>query len=187
LHVFGVSKAGCNLTRGCACGGAAQPVVRGAAIDALDRAVTGAIAAGARVPGGVPFELTVLLPVEALLHSPHEDARVGAVRILCHMLQVRLCPRPPHTTMHKLRTEMLGFGAGRQKMVLERETNPKRSRRVHVSTRYNRVEGNRRASRNGLVSDLPPENPHLDSQLFVSLYATSSAAGHCELMIQRTN
>ena len=30
--------------------------------------------------------------------------------------------------------------------------------RVHVSTGYNRVEGNRRASRNGRVSDLPPES-----------------------------
>jgi hypothetical protein len=29
--------------------------------------------------------------------------------------------------------------------------------RVHVGTGYNRVEGNRRASRNGRVSDLPPE------------------------------
>jgi hypothetical protein len=29
--------------------------------------------------------------------------------------------------------------------------------RVHVSTGYHRVEGNRRASRNGRVSDLPPE------------------------------
>jgi hypothetical protein len=33
--------------------------------------------------------------------------------------------------------------------------------RVHVSTGYNRVEGNRRASRDGLVSDLPPEIPHV--------------------------
>ena len=32
--------------------------------------------------------------------------------------------------------------------------------RVHVSTSYNRVEGNRRASRNGLVSSSPtPETP----------------------------
>jgi hypothetical protein len=31
--------------------------------------------------------------------------------------------------------------------------------RVHVSTGYNRVEGNRRVSRNGRVSDLPPEIP----------------------------
>jgi hypothetical protein len=31
--------------------------------------------------------------------------------------------------------------------------------RVHVSTSYNRVEGNRRASRNGRVSALPPEIP----------------------------
>jgi hypothetical protein len=29
--------------------------------------------------------------------------------------------------------------------------------RVHVSPGYTRVEGNRRASRNGLVSVLPPE------------------------------
>ena len=29
--------------------------------------------------------------------------------------------------------------------------------RVHVSTGYHHDEGNRRASRNGLVSDLPPE------------------------------
>ena len=43
--------------------------------------------------------------------------------------------------------------------------------RVHASTGYNRVEGNRRASRNDRVSDLPIEIPHVnDSQLFVSLY-----------------
>ena len=36
----------------------------------------------------------------------------------------------------------------------------------HVSTGYNRVEGNLRASRNGLMSDLPPEIPTYDSQLF---------------------
>jgi hypothetical protein len=52
------------------------------------------------------------------------------------------------------------FGTGRQKMVLERGTNPKlRGVRVALGTGYNRVEGNRRASRNGLVSDLPPEIP----------------------------
>ena len=33
--------------------------------------------------------------------------------------------------------------------------------RVHVSTGYSRVEGNRRTSRNGRVSDLPPEIPHV--------------------------
>jgi hypothetical protein len=31
--------------------------------------------------------------------------------------------------------------------------------RVAVGARYHRVEGNRRASRNGPVSDLPPETP----------------------------
>jgi hypothetical protein len=34
-----------------------------------------------------------------------------------------------------------------------------RGARVHVSTRYNPGEGNRRASRNGRASDLPPETP----------------------------
>jgi hypothetical protein len=33
--------------------------------------------------------------------------------------------------------------------------------RVHASTGYNRAEGNRRAWRYGLVSDLPPEIPHV--------------------------
>jgi hypothetical protein len=33
--------------------------------------------------------------------------------------------------------------------------------RVHMSTGDNRVEGNRRTSRNGSVSDLPPETPHV--------------------------
>jgi hypothetical protein len=38
--------------------------------------------------------------------------------------------------------------------------------RVHVSTGYNRVEGNRRASRNGLVGDLPPEIPDITIRTF---------------------
>jgi hypothetical protein len=39
--------------------------------------------------------------------------------------------------------------------------------RVAPGTGYTRVEGNRRASRNGHVSDIPPENPfRYDSQLF---------------------
>jgi hypothetical protein len=40
--------------------------------------------------------------------------------------------------------------------------------RVHVSTGYNRVEGIRLASRNGLVGDLPPEIPlHYDFATWV--------------------
>jgi hypothetical protein len=51
---------------------------------------------------------------------------------------------------------------GRQKMALELLQNPNfRGVRLHVSTGYNRVEGNRRASRNGRVSDLPPETPNV--------------------------
>jgi hypothetical protein len=38
--------------------------------------------------------------------------------------------------------------------------------RVHVSTGYNRVEGNRRASRNGRVSHLPPEIPNVTIRNF---------------------
>jgi hypothetical protein len=45
--------------------------------------------------------------------------------------------------------------------------------REHVSTGYSRVEGNRRASRNGCVSDLPPEC--YDSQL---LHRCSWATSH---------
>jgi hypothetical protein len=46
--------------------------------------------------------------------------------------------------------------------------------RVHVSTGYNSVEGNRRASRNGLVSVLPPENPHVTIRNFSSLILSSA-------------
>jgi hypothetical protein len=47
-----------------------------------------------------------------------------------------------------------------------------RAVRVHVSAGYNRVEGNRRASRNGRVSDLPPEIPTERFATFSSLYST---------------
>jgi hypothetical protein len=48
--------------------------------------------------------------------------------------------------------------------------------RVHVSTGYHRVEGNRRASRNGVVSGLPPEIPQFRFATFAPLYATSHQA-----------
>jgi hypothetical protein len=53
-------------------------------------------------------------------------------------------------------------------MVYERREIPHfRGVRVHMSTGYNPGEENRRASRNGRVSDRPPER--YDSQLFASL------------------
>jgi hypothetical protein len=52
-------------------------------------------------------------------------------------------------------------------MALERIPNL-RGVRVHVSTGYHRVEGNRRASRNGRVSAPPPEIRH-DSQLCIAV------------------
>jgi hypothetical protein len=42
-----------------------------------------------------------------------------------------------------------------------------RGLRVHASTGNNRVEGNRRASRNGRVSDLPPDLPTVTIRNFL--------------------
>jgi hypothetical protein len=51
--------------------------------------------------------------------------------------------------------------------------------RVHASTGYNRVEGNRRASRNGRVSDLHRKSLPLRFATFASLYACRlSASAH---------
>jgi hypothetical protein len=70
-----------------------------------------------------------------------------------------------HTVANRTRK---GLARGDRNLLLERGTNPKRPRRTckYVSTGYNRVEGNRRASRNGRVSDLPTRNPSNDSQMF---------------------
>jgi hypothetical protein len=56
---------------------------------------------------------------------------------------------------------LLGFGTGRDtEWSLNDGQRPNfRGVRVALGTGYNRVEGNRRASRNGRVSDLPPEIP----------------------------
>jgi hypothetical protein len=58
--------------------------------------------------------------------------------------------------MQKLRLVTLRFGSGDRKRI----PNPNVVR-VAPGTRYHRVEGNRRASRNGPVSDLPPEIPNV--------------------------
>jgi hypothetical protein len=51
--------------------------------------------------------------------------------------------------------------------------------RVHVSTGYNRVERNRRASRNGRVSSSPTRNPsRSDSQTCASLFIPAAAPLH---------
>jgi hypothetical protein len=60
--------------------------------------------------------------------------------------------------MQNLRIATVGFVHGDRKWSLNDRQIPKnRGVRVHVSKGYNHVEGNRRASRNGRVSDLPPE------------------------------
>jgi hypothetical protein len=61
------------------------------------------------------------------------------------------------TAMQKLRIERFRVGTGRQWSLNDGRTPNVRGLRVARGTGYNRVEGNRRASRNGLVSDLPPE------------------------------
>jgi hypothetical protein len=76
------------------------------------------------------------------------------------------------TATQKLRIVTGGLARARQRTVLERWTNPKPQGRTR-SPRYrvpSREEGNRRASRNAPVSDLPPEIPLTDdSRLFAPL------------------
>jgi serine/threonine protein kinase len=77
--------------------------------------------------------------------------------------------RWPSATGQVANRNRLGFGTrGDRKGSLNDGQIPHlRVVRVHASTGYSRVEGNRRAARNRLVSDLPPENPHVTiSQLF---------------------
>jgi hypothetical protein len=68
----------------------------------------------------------------------------------------------------------LGFGTGRQENqpLNDGQIPNVRVVRVRVSTGYTRVEGNRRASRNGRVSSSPTEIPTI--RLFPSLYKNSS-------------
>jgi hypothetical protein len=65
--------------------------------------------------------------------------------------------------MEKLRIVSLGLALGRRWPLNDGRIPNFRVVRVHVSTGYSRVEGNRRASRNGRVSVLPPEGetPHV--------------------------
>jgi hypothetical protein len=64
--------------------------------------------------------------------------------------------------MQKLRIVTLGLGTGRQRWSLnDGQTTNACVVRVAPGAGYHRVEGNRRASRNGRVSDLrPPETPN---------------------------
>eukprot|EP00854_Cymbomonas_tetramitiformis_P009321 gene9321-11046_t len=69
--------------------------VRGAALEALDRAVSGGLAACRRIDAEArtegaevaPFEVTVLMPLQAMARAGHEDVRLGALRIVNHVLQ----------------------------------------------------------------------------------------------------
>jgi hypothetical protein len=60
---------------------------------------------------------------------------------------------------------------------MDKIPNPNVVRVVH-GTGYRRVEGNRRASRNGPVSDLPPEIPNVTIRNFcISLYPRRGVQG----------
>jgi hypothetical protein len=55
----------------------------------------------------------------------------------------------------------LGFGTTEKRSLNEGRIPNPNGVRVAPGTGYHRVEGNRRASRNGRVSDLPPETPNV--------------------------
>jgi hypothetical protein len=71
--------------------------------------------------------------------------------------------------MQKLRIVMLGSARRDRKWPLNHGHNPNPNAvRVTPGTGYHRVEGNRRASRNGPVSALPPEIPTVTIRDFIS-------------------
>jgi hypothetical protein len=90
-----------------------------------------------------------------------EMARVDASVSLFFLVHDSLCMATigtPHTSMQKLR---IRFGTARQKLSLNDGQIPTPNVvRVASGTGYHRVEGNRQASRNGPVRDLPPGIPN---------------------------
>jgi hypothetical protein len=84
-----------------------------------------------------------------------------------------------HTAMKQLRIVTLRFGRQNRKWPLnDRQIPNVRVVRVHASTGYNRAEGNRRASRNGRVSDLPPEIPNVTIRNFsIAVHRAGSLRG----------
>jgi hypothetical protein len=82
--------------------------------------------------------------------------------------------RIPRSDVRKLRIGRLARG-DRQWPLDNGQSPNSPGVRVHASTGYNRVEGIRRASRNGLVSALPPEIPHVTIRNLSSLYRVSRA------------
>jgi hypothetical protein len=89
-------------------------------------------------------------------------------------------PTAQGTAMQKLRIGRLGLGTGRQKRVLDDGHYPKLSRCTCTCEYGERwLEGNRRASRNGRVSDLPPEIPNVTIRTFC--IAVRRARGCCRV------
>jgi hypothetical protein len=89
--------------------------------------------------------------------------------------------------MRKLRIVTLGVARGGREWPLNDGQIPNfRGVRVHASSGYNRVEGNRR----GLVSALPPKSLRYDSQTFPSLVyggALSAAPRNATLTLRSIN
>jgi hypothetical protein len=85
------------------------------------------------------------------------------------------------SAIKKLRIVTLRFGSDRKWSLNDGQIPNVRGVRVHVRTGYNTGQGNPRASRNGGVSDLPPEIPtvtirHL-SIVYESPYPTNRLGG----------
>jgi hypothetical protein len=99
----------------------------------------------------------IFIAVDALLFY------VGALMVDAGTVDFKVCNFLVHSEWKQLRVVMLGFGTGR--CLNEGPIPNTRVERVALGTGYTRVEGNRRASRNGRVSNPPPEI-HCDSQPF---------------------
>jgi hypothetical protein len=107
-----------------------------------------------------------LLNLETVLEMDEHQADV--ITFSHYLPRQELLPVPPRpAAMQKLRIVTLGFGTGRQKWPLNDGQIPNSNiLRVALGTGHNRVEGNRRASRNDPVSDLPPEIPNVTIRNF---------------------
>jgi hypothetical protein len=74
------------------------------------------------------------------------------------------------------RNAKVGHGGDRERSLNERQIPNVRGVRVPVSTGYDPVERNWRASRNGRVSDLPPETPTVTIRNFIIAVGRESRA-----------
>jgi hypothetical protein len=135
---------------------------------------------GAREKGGPSFataepKTADLIPFSKPTHRFGSAASLEPTPLVSFSLCVS--PTQPPTAMQKLRIVTFSLARGDRKWSLnDGHILNCRVVRVHVSTGYSRVEGSRRASRNGRVSDSPTRNPYrYDSQPFASRHHTRAS------------